>query len=285
MINNIYKKLKLDKLMKFSTDLLWELRTIRKHLELNSKFIASSELHELKTEYLNKQLSFLETMELIKSSKTSLVRFGDGEFRMMFHEVSLKFQKFSPAIRKDLLESYYESSVSPNILVALPHFYEDLHWTTVWVENKYNILDLISNVKEFGNAHVTRPIFFSQHQNKAVELWREVWKDEEITVVTGKNSRFNAIPELFSSSKSIDNIDLEPINAYETLDMDNIIKNIKNKNSLLVIALGPAGTILSYKLASLGYWAIDIGHISSSYETVFSKGKWPEALATIENRT
>ena len=35
-----------------------------------------------------------------------------------------------------------------------------------------------------------------------------------------------------------------------------------------VLALGPAATVLAARLTRLGYWALDIGHISQAYQTV-----------------
>ncbi|MDQ2920022.1 MAG: GT-D fold domain-containing glycosyltransferase, partial [Acidobacteriota bacterium] len=43
------------------------------------------------------------------------------------------------------------------------------------------------------------------------------------------------------------------------------------KDKLILIALGPTATILSYDLARSGYWAIDIGHIDVEYMWMLSK--------------
>ena len=37
-------------------------------------------------------------------------------------------------------------------------------------------------------------------------------------------------------------------------------------NKLILVALGQTATVLSYDLAKLGYWAIDIGHVDIEYE-------------------
>ena len=42
-------------------------------------------------------------------------------------------------------------------------------------------------------------------------------------------------------------------------------KKYGNKK-LILIALGPTATVLSYDLALIGYWAIDIGHVDLEYE-------------------
>ena len=47
-----------------------------------------------------------------------------------------------------------------------------------------------------------------------------------------------------------------------------IKKKVKklNENRLILIALGPTATILSYDLYKLGYQSIDIGHVDIEYE-------------------
>ena len=46
-----------------------------------------------------------------------------------------------------------------------------------------------------------------------------------------------------------------------------------NKNKLILIALGPTATVLSYDLNKLGYQAIDIGHADIEYEWYLCKAR------------
>ena len=46
-----------------------------------------------------------------------------------------------------------------------------------------------------------------------------------------------------------------------------------SKKRLILIALGPTATILSYDLYKLGYQAIDIGHVDIEYEWYLRKAK------------
>ena len=52
--------------------------------------------------------------------------------------------------------------------------------------------------------------------------------------------------------------------------MEQVNHNQKYKNSLILIALGPSGTVLAHRLTQLDYQALDIGHITSSYEEAFA---------------
>ena len=51
------------------------------------------------------------------------------------------------------------------------------------------------------------------------------------------------------------------------------------RNKLILVALGQTATVLSYDLAKLGYWAIDIGHVDIEYEWFLrgAKDKLPVA--------
>ena len=288
MVND-FKKI-LDRFKKYLSNIHWGVTNNKEAFKVNSKYIASSEVKKLnnfKMKYLKKQLTLIETLKVLKQKRISLIRYGDGEFVLMFDEKPICFQQYSPDIKKDLFVAYNESINSSHILVALPHFDKDedldkdLYMKAFWIKNEKNMTNLISKAEAYGNSYITRPEFFSLHHKKAVSLWRKVWKNEDLVIITGKNSRFNTIPELFDSAKSINYIYSEPVNAYESINMDEITNVINKQTSLVVIALGPMGTILSHKLAMLGYWALDIGHISNSYETVFTDGVWPEKLPTV----
>ena len=63
-------------------------------------------------------------------------------------------------------------------------------------------------------------------------------------------------------------------NAFKALKkIINIIKIKVSKKKLLLIALGPTATVLTYDLYKLGYRAIDIGHADIEYEWFLRKAK------------
>lgn len=73
---------------------------------------------------------------------------------------------------------------------------------------------------------------------------------------------------LFDNVSSIERIVCPAINAYEKIDKieNGVMKNTKQREKLILIALGPTATVLAYRLARRGYWALDIGHIDIEYE-------------------
>ena len=114
-------------------------------------------------------------------------------------------------------------------------------------------------------------------------MWRNVWADREICVVTGENSRFSLTPELFDNVKATKFVYSTPVDAYSDLPRLMRVLEDENPEQLFLLSLGPAGTLVTAWLAKMGRWAIDIGHISDSWANVFAEGQWPESLGVRRN--
>lgn len=224
-----------------------------------------------------KQLSFVETLEKIRDERMSFARFGDGEFKNMLRtNYNLRFQPGSPELANALTKVFTSTSADSRCLIGFPTLYRDLHWSRVWIDFWPEVRALIPADQVFGNSRVSRPIFFEKLGQEGVELWRSVWEGRHIVVVTGKDSRMTLVPELFDNVASVDRIDSLPVDAFSDIDRIVDIAHSDAQDRLFLVALGPAGTVLTSKLAQLGHQAIDIGHISDSYETVFNGAAWPE---------
>ena len=88
---------------------------------------------------------------------------------------------------------------------------------------------------------------------------------------------FRSIDELFGNLGQAEFVEGAPRNAY--IEIESIMQDIVSKldgKDLVLIALGPSGTIIAARLAELGIQAIDIGHIAASYRSVFSGDAFPE---------
>ena len=92
-------------------------------------------------------------------------------------------------------------------------------------------------------------------------------------LIEGEYSRLGVNNDLFDHVCSMQRILCPAIDAYEKYDdiMNAAVKYGDKK--LILIALGQAATVLSYDLAKLGYWAIDIGHVDIEYEWFLRKAK------------
>lgn len=245
-------------------------------LRLAATRTVSDEVYEF---CADRQLDLLGTLEHLTQSEDSLARYGDGELRMLLKpEYSVSFQKNSPGVMGRLKEVL--SSPREGLIVGLPHCYRDRFWTALWLEVWGPMQRYLPRSQMYANSHVTRPLVFQFLGDRAVELWRDVWRDRDVRVIAGKGSRFELVPELFGSARSIDRIDSLAVNAFE--DIPRLMEpSVLGHPDMFVIALGPAGTVLAHDLHVRGFRALDIGHLSASFRHVFDSGTVPEGLPTV----
>lgn len=230
------------------------------------------------------QLSFAETLRVVNRDRLSLTRFGDGELKLMTDPGHhLQFQRNSPELMRDLRDALApQGPARGRVLVALPHLFRaDLHWIAVWIAVWPMLRPLLDPAARYGNAHVSRPIYFSTEGAAGVDLWRQIWHGREVLIVTGRNSRFDLLPALFDGVARAEFLHTRAENAYA--DCDAIVEQVRARarpDLLVLLSLGPAATVLAPRIAAAGIQALDIGHISASYLNVFASGKLPEKLGT-----
>ena len=223
------------------------------------------------------QLGFEDTMVRLIDGTTSLARFGDGELLSMLRPgYDLYFQRTTPELSAELRSIWTMQNLdTDSLLLGFPDLSKGPYWSDVWA-NAWPDLRLITRTDiTYGNTHVTRPRFFSRLGKRGVDLWRQVWADKSVCVVTGTGSRFVPIAELFDSAASVSREDAPSIDAYAQVDALEQ-RLLALPADIFLLSLGPTATVLAARLARRGRRAIDIGHITSSYRTVFLGDERPE---------
>lgn len=206
-----------------------------------------------------------ETLKYIIDNKVSMGRFGDGELSLIMGK-SIRFQDYNDSLKNDLVNVLNKKDYKflPCIIGNANSKYPFEEYTKDFLQdNTAKILPFFHNDKIiYGEAGVTRYSLNKMGVDKSICLWKNVWKDKKVLFVYGKGSRFFINETLFGNIKSYDLLETKAVNAYS--EINSIIEKVKeyNKNTLILLALGPTATILSYKLSVEGYQALDIGHLS-----------------------
>ncbi|WP_190273572.1 GT-D fold domain-containing glycosyltransferase [Crystallibacter crystallopoietes] len=226
-----------------------------------------------------RQLGFMATIDALRDERKSLARFGDGEFRLMYRlEHKLKFQRNSPELMLALQRVL--TMPSAHTLVGMPQVFVGAHWSIVFAETWHFVGPMVATQERFGNSHVTRPMFFHQHGQQAVEAWRSVWEGRDAVVVSGQGSRFDLVPALFDNLGSVREVFSTPTDAF--FDLDRLVGEVEDTGrDLVLLSLGPAATVAADMLAAKGIQALDIGHLSSSYENVLLGADLPEHVPPV----
>lgn len=225
-----------------------------------------------------------ETLNEIINKNKSIARFGDGEFNLIFG-ANLGFQKYNQNLSKKLLkvlnikeENLLIGINVPFKLKVLEQFNDDAkNYYRPWIRRiRFKLAKILKN-KEYYSSTITRfyiDLYSKKGVSKYIQKFRKIWEKRDIVIVEGDKSRLGVGNDFFDNSKSIQRIICPTKNAFKYYSkILNIINNKVNKNKLILIALGPTATILSYDLYKQGYQSIDIGHADIEYEWFLIKAK------------
>ena len=218
-----------------------------------------------------------ETLDEIINNKKSISRFGDGEFNIIFGN-KIDFQDFDISLSNQLFKVLNSNEKGLLIGINIPWKNEILnkyitsvksYWEEWFIKNKFKVLKIINKRKKYYSSDISR--FYLKYKDKSnipkyITKVKEIWNNKDILIIEGEYSRLGVGNDLFKNTKSIKRIICPSKNAYKI--KNKIINEILiiDKNVLILIALGPTATILSYDLYKLGYQVIDIGHIDIEYE-------------------
>lgn len=216
-----------------------------------------------------------ETIEDLINTKSSICRFGDGEFTLMEGK-SIPFQDTDDRLANRLKEVF--ESEDENIFIATNYFYwgsiDDFHpscknfYKNFIPANKKRIESFLKKGKQYYDAGFTQPYaafanydFETHYQNV-----KRIFGDKDITIICGETVFDKIETNIFNCAKSVEYIYAPSKNAFS--EYDDILEkaNQINKNNIIIIILGPTASILAYDLAKEGYQALDLGHIAKDYD-------------------
>lgn len=220
-----------------------------------------------------------ETIDYIISGRKSFVRFGDGEFEIIFGRPRPRFQTVNDSLAKRLSEIIRTDD--DRILIGIADNYGSLtKYTDEAAEGirfymspsvRKDHMRILDMSKKYGNAYLSRPFFIYRDKSHEViankfDRLKKIWRGENILVVEGEHTRFGVGNDLLDKACSIKRILVPNKNAYDFYD--EIFSTVKKyvEGRIVLSIIGPTATVLSYDLAKMGYWALDIGQVDTEYE-------------------
>lgn len=220
--------------------------------------------------FIPKVLTESETRNIVAREKKSIARYGDGEFGIIAGIGRWNFQSASPKLAEKLarvLEASDEGflvCINRNFYGNLEHMAEaDADGVRAYMrpEVRKEHAKLLDPEKTYGHT-----LMNEVNSEDSLREVREIWDQKDCIFIEGQHTGMGVGNDLFSNCRSIERILCPSENAIDRYDdiINAVLKQSKDK--LILLALGPTATALSYDLYKEGYWAVDIGHIDLYYE-------------------
>lgn len=241
-------------------------------------FEENEQKQELLEKMKNSKINILgieQSLKKIKENKCSICRFGDGELDIILGK-SLGFQQYNEKLANMLEEILKEKQDFclvgiPDAINSFENITEEseVFWTKNMIRTRDIWLKYLHEDMQYYTANLTRLyIRYKDKSNcaKNFEMLKSIWKDRDVIICEGEQTRIGVGNDILDNCKSVTRILCPSENAFNKYE--EILKTLKqeDKNSVIIIALGPTATLLSYNLAKDGYQALDIGHFDIEYE-------------------
>lgn len=221
-----------------------------------------------------------DTIRYLLERETSVARYGDGEFNLVFNQQGINFQKGSEELSQRLGDILKASDT--DMLICIPYAINSVKGMNEHARNFYNswalgnyerLSDLLAGGRgpgyAYGDTSMTRPYKDWEditHAEAVFDLLRQLWDGRDILCVEGCKTRMGVGNDLFANARSIKRILAPAENAFDcyTQILDTVCS--LHQDELIILALGPTATVLAWDLHHLGKRALDVGHMDIEYE-------------------
>lgn len=224
-----------------------------------------------------KEFPFVEdsitTLDKLKKGNLSFARFGDGEFNIiMGYEIG--FQNANQRLRRELVRVITTQNNKcaigiPNIFNGLNNFENSAKrfWLYKICINwrKWKKFLILPQYLDSLSSRFYMDLENKEDSDRIINRWKELWNERHLVIVEGDKTLMGIGNDLFSNAKSIKRIICPSKNAFDKYQKILIASSNVDKDSLILIALGPTASILAYDLSLLGFQAIDTGHLDLEY--------------------
>lgn len=224
-----------------------------------------------------------ETVQYIVKHRSSVTRFGDGEFLWAFQErKNDNFEKNSPELANRLLEVLYDVGNNSNLITCIPNIFDNLNgikpaakvfWEGFLIKKGLKVVNLLKQNEVYYDSKFTRPYidFLPQGRNfnRKFENIRKIWNGRNVLIVEGEKTRFGVNSDLLENAQSVKRIvcpNQDAFEKYRLILTETVQKSSEIEDVLVLAALGPAATVLAFDLANDNIQTVDIGHLDIEYQ-------------------
>jgi len=261
---NITTFLKVGRNLIISPELLW------KHLNLimHKYIIETPPSFWDRYRFLSKE----QTLNYLLKNKKSFIRFGDGEFAILYG-FDIPFQRYSPLLKNSLERIIRTYTLDSPYLLGLPFRFLKMSYSDLkkigklayWQKGKIFMQSYISERCIYGDSFTFRSTDIPGDSPLKDQEIFELWRNKEVLLVgsMAKNFKNKYLP----LAKAQYLLECPTTNAFEKREeiMGSIYEiidshRLRRENMIILISLGPAAKVIAYELSKKGLIVYDMGH-------------------------
>ena len=207
-------------------------------------------------------LSDDEMIDYVKNNCLSIIRYGDGEFRIIETKKGIHYQDFNEKLFSEMEDLFYNYSNNSKYLLSIPCFFkENMFW---FKKMPYSFTSCFAKCRLFFRKRYNANLiygdaFLFKKGNKKV--YEKLWKDEKKIILIHNDIKW---AKGFEQEYKIDVefVKVPSKNSYDVIDeIENKIEGInKDKRIKILISAGPMAKALCYRLSNKGFIIYDTGH-------------------------
>ena len=207
-------------------------------------------------------LSDNDMIDYVTKNNLSIIRYGDGEFRIIETRKGIHYQDFNEELCNEMEEVFYNYSKDSKYFLSIPCFFkENIFWfkkmpysfTTCFAKCRLFFRNKHDNDLIYGDA------FLFKKNNK--KIYEKLWKDEKKIILIHNDIKWAKSLEQEYGIK-VEFIKIPSKNSYDVIDkIETKIEKInKNKKTKILRSAGPMAKALCYRLCNKDFIIYDTGH-------------------------
>lgn len=248
-------------------------------------------LNKCLTEKIPKVSGQLETAQYLRYTNASIIRFGDGEIKLLLGRKNEGKEKPNKELSRRLEELFKLEDERiviglPNIFTYCPYYRKVVYHSwyirfadlVVWMKKNINYH------KQYFDTFITSPYIttYGTHcelVDKVYENMRAIWEDKDIIWLRGNNGE-SYDNDVFDNARSVKIYYGLPQYSWPKYEEYKELLLKEDPNKLYILTLGHLSKLLVYDLVKEGRRALDLGHLPKDYE-YFKKGTMTDSFYVV----
>lgn len=220
------------------------------------------------TPFKNKKnlLSSDKTIEKIINNELSLIRLGDGEFRLFFFKKKIYYQNYDENLQIELNQIISNYNEKSKYLLSLPYdfFGNNIFWFMKLKRLKYIFYFAI--FRFYFVFFMNKKVFYGDATTFAMKNennYKKIWENCDVVIFVHNNKIYaNEFEKKYN--KKVEFIAVKSENSYDDVDKieNDIIELVKKyqSNYKILLSAGPCSKVISYRLCQKNIISYDVGH-------------------------